>query len=172
MVSRYLSLLFCISYPAFAGSLCEPVFAKPTDNTQVTLTQQVFDGGLQELAIIYQDSNAKRKTTRLSFAGSKEAGCHFPSFNLIKGGDWGWHVVWASSANQGIFYARVDGEAWVSSLPKKLSRAVAEQVTLKEMQGTLIITAKYSANLNLPDENFVSEDEGRNWESALLKSVP
>ena len=164
-----LFLLLTISGLANAEPLCGAVFAKPTDNTQVTLTQQVFDGGLQELAIIYQLANAKQKTTRLSFAGSKEAGCHFPSFALLKGGDWGWHVVWTSSANQGVFYARVDGEAWVSSLPKKLSQAVAEQVTLKEMQGKLIITAKYPANLNLPDENFISDDEGRYWDLAPIK---
>ena len=165
----FLFLLLSISGLANAEPLCEPVFAKPTDNTQVTLTQQVFDGGLQELALIYQLANAKQKISRLSFAGSKEAGCHFPSFNLIKGGDWGWHVVWTSSANQGVFYARVDGEAWVSSLPKKLSQVVAEQVTLKEMQGKLTITAKYPANLNLPDENFISDDEGRNWDLAPIK---
>ena len=165
----FLSLLLSISCLANAEALCGAVFAKPTDNAEVTLTQQVFDGGLQELAIIYQLANAKQKTTRLSFAGSKEAGCHFPSFALLKGGDWRWHVVWTSSANQGVFYARVDGEAWVSSLPKKLSQAVAEQVTLKEMQGKLIITAKYRANLNLPDENFISADEGRNWDLAPIK---
>lgn len=164
-----LFLLLTISGLANAEPLCGPVFAKPTDNTEVTLRQQVFDGGLQELAIIYQLANAKQKITRLSFAGSKEAGCHFPSFNLIKGGDWGWHVVWTSSANHGVFYARVDGEAWVSSLPKKLSQAVAEQVTVKEMQGKLIITAKYPANLNLPDGNFISDDEGRNWDLAPIK---
>ena len=140
-----------------------------SDNGQVILRQHIFDGGLQELAIIHQEANAKQKTTRLSFAGGKEAGCHFPSFALLKGGHWGWHVVWTSSANRGVFYARVDGEAWVSSLPKKMSRAVAEQVTVKEMQGKLIITAKYPANLNLPDENFISDDEGRNWDLAPIK---
>ena len=164
-----LLLLLSISGLANAEPLCGVVLAKPTDNTQVTLTQQVFDGGLQELAIIHQDANAKQKATRLSFAGSKEVGCHFPSLALLKGGDWGWHVVWTSSANQGVFYARVDGEAWVSSLPKKMSRAVAEQVALKEIQGNLIITAKYPANLNLPDESFISDDEGRNWDLAPIK---
>ena len=159
-----LFLLLSISGLANAERLCGAVLAGPADNPQVTLTQQVFDGGLQELAIIYQDLNANKKVTRLSFAGSKEASCHFPSFNLIKGDDWGWHVVWTSSANRGVFYARVDGEAWVSSLPKKISGQVAEQVTIKEMQEKLIITAKYPANLNLSDENFISDDEGRNWD--------
>jgi hypothetical protein len=162
-------LLLSISGLANAEPLCGPVFTKSADNTQVVLMQQVFDGGVQELAINYQDLNAKKKTSRLSFAGSKEAGCHFPSFALLKGGDWGWHVVWTSSANQGVFYARVDGEAWVSSLPKKLSRAVAEQLAFKEIQGNLIITAKYPANLNLPDESFISDDEGRNWDLAPIK---
>ena len=163
----FLFLLLSISGLANAEPLCGAVFAKPTDNTQVTLTQQVFDGGLQELAIIYQLANAKQKISRLSFAGSKEAGCHFPSFNLIKGGDWGWHVVWTSSANRGVFYARVDGEAWVSSLPKRLSPEVAEQVTIAEREGKLIITVSYAENLKAGMQVFFSEDEGRNWDKAL-----
>lgn len=152
---------------AFADSACDPVFAKPIDNTRVVLRQQVFDGGLQELAIVHQEANTKQKVTRLSFAGSKEAGCHFPSFNLIKGGDWGWHVVWTSSANRGVFYARVDGEAWVSSLPKRLSPEVAEQVTIAEREGKLIITVSYAENLKAGMQVFFSEDEGRNWDKAL-----
>ena len=163
------SFLLLIS---FSFWLIQPASAcneAQSDTGQVVLRQHIFDDGLQELAIIYQEFTTNKKVTRLSFAGSKEASCHFPSFKLIKGGDWGWHVVWTSSANQGVFYARVDGEAWVSSLPRKLSRTVAEKVTLKEIQGNLIITAKYPANLNFPDENFISDDEGRNWDLAPIK---
>lgn len=162
-----LFLLLGMPSLAFADSACDPVFAKSADNAQVALTQQVFNGGLQELAIIYQDPNAKQKVTRLSFAGSKESGCHFPSFALLKGGDWGWHVVWTSSANRGVFYARVDGEAWVSSLPKRLSPEVAEQVTIAEREGKLIITVSYAENLKAGMQIFFSEDEGRNWDKAL-----
>jgi len=162
-----LLLLLGMSGRALADSACTPVFAKLADNAQVTLTQQVIDGGLQELAIIYQDANAKQKVTRLSFAGSKESGCHFPSFALLKGGDWGWHVVWTSSANRSVFYARVDGEAWVSSLPKRLSPEVAEQVTIAEREGKLIITASYAENLKTGMQVFFSEDEGRSWDKAL-----
>ena len=162
-----LFLLLGMPSLALAGSAFAPVFAKSADNTQVVITQQAFDGGLQELAIVHQDANAKQKVTRLSFAGSKGSGCHFPSFALLKGGDWGWHVVWASSANKGVFYARVDGEAWVSSLPKRLSPELAEQVIIGEREGKLIITAKYPTNLNSPSQVFSSEDEGRNWDKAL-----
>lgn len=162
-------ILLALTIPkiVFADTLhtCEPTFLMQSDTTKVTILQKAFDGGLQELAIIHQAAGSNEKITRLSFAGSKQAGCHFPTIAVLKGGDWGWHVVWASSANQGVFYARVDGEAWVSSLPKRLGRDVAELVTFKAVQGKLTITAKYPANLNLAEQQFVSEDEGRNWNS-------
>lgn len=159
--------LLLLSNLVFADppNICESLHFSQSDSTKVTLMQKVFDGEFQELAIVFQEEKAQEKITRLSFAGSKQAGCHFPAIAVLKGGDWGWHVVWASSGNQGVFYARVDGEAWVSSLPKKLSPDVAELVTLKVVQGKLTITAKYPANLNLAEQQFVSEDEGRSWDS-------
>lgn len=164
----FLFISICLNLLTGAAFACD-VEQVQLGKKRVWLGQQAVNDGFQELVIKLNVGHGEDKTTRLSFAGSKQAGCHFPSFALIKGGDWGWHVVWTSSANHGVFYARVDGEAWVSSLPKKLSQAVAEQVTLKEMQGKLIITAKYRANLNLPDENFISDDEGRNWDLAPIK---
>lgn len=157
-------LLLATTSLARADAQCVSVSANAGD-AQIQVAQSVFDGGLQELAIIRQAAGSNQKITRLSFAGSKQAGCHFPAIAVLKGGDWGWHVVWASSGNQGVFYVRVDGETWVSSLPKKLSPDVAELVTLKAGQGKLTITAKYPANLNLAEQQFVSEDEGRNWNS-------
>ena len=157
-------LLLATNGLAWADAHCVSAHASAVGNNPIMVEQKVFDGGLQELAIIHQAGDTKEKTTRLSFAGSKEAGCHFPAIALLKGGDWGWHVVWTSNANQGVFYARVDGEAWVSSLPKKLSRDEAERVIFKEDQGKLIITVQYPANLNMPQQQFASEDEGRNWD--------
>ena len=148
---------------ADSANACELVYFSEHDGAKVLLTQKVFDGGFQELAIVHQEANAQEKVTRLSFAGSKENGCHFPAFSSLKGGEWGWHVVWTSSANQGVFYARVDGDAWVSSLPKRLSRDLAEKVTISETQGQLIITMRYSSNLDLHEQQFFSEDEGRSW---------
>lgn len=156
-------ILLATTSLAWADTHCVSV-STSADDAQIQVVQSVFDGGLQELAIIHQAAGSNQKITRLSFAGSKQAGCHFPSFALLKGGEWGWHVVWTSSANQGVFYARVDGEAWVSSLPKKLSRDLAEKVVISQNQGRLIITIQYPSNLNLPEQQFVSEDEGRSWE--------
>ena len=149
---------------AWADAQCAS-FSASAGDAQIQVAQKVVDGGLQELAMIHSVAGGKEKIIRLSFAGSKETGCHFPAVAVLKGGDWGWHVVWTSSANRGVFYARVDGEAWVSSLPKRLSREVAELVAFKELKDKLIVTAKYPVNLNLPEQQFFSEDEGRSWDS-------
>lgn len=155
-------ILFLISSSVFADAECLSVTAGSSDHTRIVVEQRVFDG-VRELAIVGQDARVKSKINRLSFSGSKEAGCHFPVIAILNGGDWGWHVAWTSSANQGVFYARVDGEAWVSSLPKRLARDVAEQVTFTEINSKLLIIIKYPESLNLPEHRFASDDEGRSW---------
>ena len=143
---------------------CDSIELGDGEKGKVILTQREVDGGFQELIFVHQGPNANEKIARISFSGSKEISCYFPSITLLKAKDWGWHVAWVSTANQGVFYARVDGAAWVSSLPKKLSRESAQLVSLTESKGKLTISINYSPEQKKQEEKFVSEDEGRNWD--------
>ena len=163
VIVLFLILIF-VSNSAIAGSRCDDIEIINVEKEKVILSQREVDGGFQELILAKQLRNGNEKIARISFSGSKEISCHFSSIALLKGGDWGWHVAWASTANRGVFYARVDGEAWVSSLPKRLSRESALMVSLTESKGKLTISINYSPEQKQEKENFVSEDEGRSWD--------
>jgi hypothetical protein len=128
---------------------------------KVAIWQHQFEDGVFDLVMAPVINDGSRPVVRLSFGGSKEAKCHFPEVSVLKGGDWGWHVAWVSTAKQALYYARVDGDAWVSSLPKKFASQLAEQVLLSEKSGQLSLSYQF---LNEPRlQVLISEDEGRNF---------
>ena len=160
-----IGLISCLPLNAFAqasseNSLC-PVKEFQSKKIAVRVWQQQFEDGVFDLVMAPVINDGSRPVVRLSFAGSKEAKCHFPEVSVLKGGDWGWHVAWVSTAKQALYYARVDGEAWVSSLPKKFASQLAEQVLLSEKSGQLSLSYQF---LNEPRlQVLISEDEGRNF---------
>ena len=175
-----------LAMAADAGQLPPPdALCKPAVQHQaagdVVVWQHRFDDGTYDLAIarfVTIEAGQPDHITRLSFKGSKERVCHFPAVAVMPGGDWGWHVAWSSSSRPGVYYARIDGEAWVSSLPKKLVDSVPRFVELGQKDG--LVTLKYLSNdLDTHDggkpafpagagasasSTLVSSDEGRNWD--------
>ena len=162
-------------------ALCKPAVQHQAGG-DVVVWQHRFDDGTFDLAIasyLTSGPSGPRTITRLSFKGSKEPVCHFPAVTVMPGGDWGWHVAWSSSSRPGVYYARVDGEAWVSSLPKKLGDSVPSFVELGQKDG--LVTLKYlnSSDVDMHDRSkpafpvgagasasstLVSSDEGRSWD--------
>ena len=90
---------------------------------------------------------------------------------LQKGGNWGWHVIW--QAHENLFYLRVDGEAWVSSPPKKLA-LLASQLIPADIKFS-INKETITVNWLQPQQGFtkgsqaVSDDEGRSWNIAPMQ---
>lgn len=152
--------LTVIAQDLSASSLC-PIKEFQSKQVMVKVWQQQFEDGVFDLVMAPLINDGSPPVVRLSFTGSKEAKCHFPELAVLKGGEWGWHVAWASSAKQGVYYARVDGEAWVSSLPKKITPQLAEQVLLSEESGQLILSYQLLNQSKL--QVLISDDEGRNF---------
>jgi hypothetical protein len=152
--------LTVIAQDLSASALC-PIKEFQSKQGAVRVWQQQFKDGVFDLVMSPLVNAGFTPVIRLSFAGSKEAKCHFPELSVLKGGEWGWHVAWASSAKQGVYYARVDGEAWVSSLPKKITPQLAEQVLLSEESGQLILSYQLLNQSKL--QVLISDDEGRNF---------
>lgn len=152
--------LSAIAQDLSASSLCR---VKELQSKQgvVRVWQQQFEDGVFDLVMAPVINDGSPPVIRLSFAGSKEAKCHFPEVSVLKGGDWGWHVAWTSTAKQAVYYVRVDGEAWVSSLPKKITPQLAEQVLLSEKSGQLILSYQLLNESRL--QVLISDDEGRNF---------
>lgn len=103
---------------------------------------------------------------RVTYGGAKTAGCHYKSVVLVPGGSedqWGWHLAWAS--DQGLFYARMDGQAWVSSPPKRLSKASTSGVELIANGQELRLKWNEQHGDWAEVYQAMSFDEGRSWEA-------
>ena len=162
-------------------ALCKPAIQHQPAGV-VVVWQHRFDDGTFDLAIarfVAGEVGQPRHITRLSFKGSKEPVCHFPALAVMPGGGWGWHVAWSSSSRPGVYYARVDGEAWVSSLPKKLGGTVSNFVEFGRKDGLLALKYLNPSDVEMHDRSkqafpvgasasasstLVSSDEGRNWD--------
>ena len=144
------------------NSLCPIQTAQNPQTNKVIIWQHNFDG-VFDLAMATETKQGLGPIVRLSFAGSKEPKCHFPAIAVQKGGDWGWHVAWGSSAKQSLMVVRVDEEAWVSSLPKKLVSQTADAIEFSEKHGLLRLTYHLSSDDPSIKHAMVSDDEGHNW---------
>jgi len=153
--------------------LCPTVLASNSHGQSVAVWQHRFEDGTFDL-VMTSDSATPRDAvrtdgtqvllTRLSFKGSKEPVCHFPAFTIKPGGAWGWHAAWSSSHKGGVYYARVDGQMWVSSPPKKINNLVADLLELSESDGLLILRYASKQNSGASLSVVTSGDEGRNWD--------
>lgn len=140
-------------------------------NTQYTLMQQTFADDSQELVIAEGNENLPAKIHQVTF-GSKSTktpspnSCFFIPLAFNEGGSgpnfWGWHLLWAEPT--GLFYARMDGEAWVSSVPKRLSKLVTRDTQFKQENTVINITWQQTEDGLTTKMQAVSQDEGRSWD--------
>jgi len=147
--------------------LCPTVLASNSQGQTVAVWQHRFEDGTFDLVMAsdLQVADGKQASlTRLSFKGSKEQVCHFPAFIIKQGGEWGWHVAWSSSHKGGVYYARVDGQVWVSSPPKKINNLVADLLELSEADGLLILRYASKQNSGSSLSVVTSSDEGQSWD--------
>ncbi len=149
------------------NSLCSIQTLEHPQVGKVIVWQHNFDG-VFDLAMAPETKAELLPIVRLSFDGSRDPGCHFPAIAAIKGGDWGWHVAWGSSAKQSLMVARIDGEAWVSSPPKKLASQTADAVAFSEKDGLLMLNYHLLSDSATLTHMMVSNDEGRNWDAVDL----
>ena len=140
----------------------------------VMMWRQLFDGGVRDHAIAKVNPNeVTPKIHRASFGNWKIDACPHHGPAIAKGGDWGYHMAWFDGGDKaGLFYARMDGEAWVSSPAKRFGDANSqaghpalmsdgEQVWLawKEMTDTTSLVKLVKSN-----------DGGRSWGEPVVIS--
>lgn len=97
--------------------------------------------------------------------------CFFQPLAFAQGGQaeqyWGWHMLWSQPV--GLYYARMDGEAWVSSNPKVLTQFVATNPQFSLHSQSLIVTWQQVDNGVTANMQAISSDEGRSWDVAPIK---
>lgn len=150
-------------------SLCTAVNAQGAGRAGVVLLQHTFEGGFQDLAIAFSGEHGL-VYKRVTFGGPKAPHCHYQAMGLAKGGDWGWHITWVAEGSPILYYARMDGEAWVSSPTKKLNKNVhihGQPLILTDEQKVWIVWyEKYMDNKAI--YAVYSGDEGRSWNDSRL----
>ena len=159
-----------------ADSSCECCRIAMIANEQgeaVMMWRHLFDAGVRDHAIAKVSlSDANSKIHRASFGNWKIDACPHHGPAIAKGGDWGYHMAWFDGGDKaGLFYGRMDGEAWVSSPAKRFGDtnqqaghpallSDGDQVWLawKEMTDTTSIVKFVKSN-----------DGGRSWgETSIL----
>ena len=171
MIKRFFAgLVFGLSLVAQAdeAGLCDKIEAVKKNSQQqlerFSLTQFSFDNYARDLAIIVHNVNLPAQIQRVTFnRGQQASSCYFKPLAFSQGGDWGWHMLWAE-AGGGLFYARMDGEAWVSSNPKRLSKLnpINPQFLIKNQ--SITVTWQQVENGVTVNMQAISSDEGRSWD--------
>ena len=171
-----LMLSLSLSAQADNNGLCDKISAVKKNSQQqierFTLTQFGFDSK-PELAIFVHTANLPTHFKQVTFnRGQAQLSCYFKPLAFVQGGEnakyWGWHMLWVESVfgekTGGLYYARMDGEAWVSSNPKRLSKLVAINPQFKLENKTITITWQQVEDGLTANMQAISSDEGRSWD--------
>ncbi|MEI8361775.1 MAG: exo-alpha-sialidase [Betaproteobacteria bacterium] len=163
---------------------CRIAFTNKPDGTVVAMWRHVFEGSERDHMIAEIPLNASQAVVvkRATFGRWKIDGCPHHGAALASGGEgkgwWGYHMAWFDGGNDdtgkdaNLFYARMDGEAWVSSPAKKFGNhknqaghpallSIGEKVWLVWRETDI----KEGATKNVVMAMF-SEDGGRSWGDA------
>jgi hypothetical protein len=109
---------------------CRIALTNKPDGTVVAMWRHVFEGHERDHMIAEIPSNQTTpQPKRATFGRWKINGCPHHGAALASGGEgerwWGYHMAWFDGGNDEagekatLYYARMDGEAWVSSPSKK-----------------------------------------------------
>ncbi|MDO9151417.1 MAG: sialidase family protein [Methylotenera sp.] len=109
---------------------CRIALTNKPDGTVVAMWRHVFEGSERDHMIAEIPSNQTTpQPKRATFGRWKIDGCPHHGAALASGGEgerwWGYHMAWFDGGNDEagekatLYYARMDGEAWVSSPSKK-----------------------------------------------------
>lgn len=168
-----------------ADSSCEccriATTTKP-DGTAVVLWRHVFEGSQRDhmMAEIPKVGETP-KLVRATFGHWKLDGCPHHGGALVIGGEgvdwWGYHMVYFDGKDKkpGLYYSRMDGEAWVTSPAKQFGNNAkqARHPALLSL-GSQVWLAWLETNANNTKEvmGVVSSDGGKTWADAeLLLSI-
>jgi hypothetical protein len=155
---------------ADSKSACSSIALQPAPNNQVVaLWQQSFDGGVRDYAIAKFDMQSPISIHRATFGGLHLNACPQTPPALAQGGDWGWHMAWADGGEKaGVFYARMDGDAWVSSPAKRFKQTQVAQPSLLAIGEHVWLAWKEANEQGATINVAMSDDGGRSWASPTV----
>ena len=156
---------------------CRIAFTNKPDGTAVAMWRHVFAGSERDhmLAEIPRNAEQAPAVKRATFGRWKIDGCPHHGAALASGGEdkdwWGYHMAWFDGGNDdagknaSLFYARMDGEAWVSSPAKKFGNhknQAGHPALLSIGEKVWLVWRETDAKASMIMGMF-SDDGGRNW---------
>ena len=156
----FLTFILFIAAAAQAATLEGCAAAEVTDShgQKITFWQHKFEDGARDLVMAQSPSDLKRVT--FSHAQS----C-YQALVIFEGQGWGWHLAWADA--QKLYYARMDGEAWVSSVPKKIAAENVHELRFNQDKNVLTLSWQAAGG----EYYMQSDDEGRSWQAPVKTST-
>lgn len=149
---------------------CSMAKAEDSEHHPVYFFQHKFPDGSQDLAIAKSLAGKVADIKRVTFGGVNSTECLYKYLAIARGGDWGWHLLWLAENSTTLRYARMDGEAWVTSPTKKLtlqSHPASQPIILTWGQQVWVVWIEVALNTNNIYAVY-SGDEGRNWQDAKM----
>ena len=156
---------------------CRIAMTNKPDGTPVAMWRHVFAGSERDhmLAEIPRSAGQQAVVKRATFGRWKIDGCPHHGAALASGGEgkdwWGYHMAWfdggadASGKQAGLYYARMDGEAWASSPAKKFAgtkNQAGHPALLSAGDNVYLVWRETEAKTN-SIMGMYSDDGGRNW---------
>ncbi len=115
---------------------CRIALGTTQDGQAVGMWRHLFEGGVRDHAMMQFGGATTTGIHRASFGNWKIDACphHGPAIargdqngKTLDGKTWGWHMAWfdgaSATSKMGLYYARMDSEAWVSSPAKRFGDA-------------------------------------------------
>lgn len=150
---------------------CRIAMIADDQDQAVMMWRHLFDQGIRDHAIARIDpTQATQAFHRASFGNWKIDACPHHGPAIAKGDDWGYHMAWFDGGdNAGLFYARMDGNAWVSSPAKRFGQAInqAGHPALMSMGEQVWLVWKERTDIVNEIKMAKSDDGGRSWETAI-----
>lgn len=153
-----------------------------SNSTVVAMWRHVFEGSERDhmIAEIPHDASQPPVINRATFGRWKIEGCPHHGAALASGGEgkdwWGYHMAWFDGGNDeagkkaSLFYARMDGVAWVSSPAKKFGNQKnrAGHPALLSLGEKVWLVWRETEAKNNTIMLLFSADGGRNWTDAKV----
>jgi hypothetical protein len=149
---------------------CRIAITTDASGNAVAMWRHLFDGGVRDHAIAKFSDAPVTDVKRASFGGWKIDACPHHGPAIARGGDWGWHMAWFDGGDKaGLFYARMDGEAWVSSPAKRFGNVEqqAGHPALMSQGEQVWLVWKELTDTSSIIRMATSDDGGRSWNDAV-----
>jgi hypothetical protein len=160
---------------------CRIALTNKADGTVVAMWRHVFEGSERDHMIAEIPAATKTPDPkRATFGRWKINGCPHHGAALASGGEgerwWGYHMAWFDGGNDDagkdatLFYARMDGEAWVSSPAKKfgnMKKQAGHPALLAAGENVWLVWREKDAGKS---QLWLmhSSDEGKSWDAPTM----